>query len=191
MTAVKRSRGRAPVQKREEISCAEAETRLALSRKQIERQLEAGMPGERRSGRIVIFWPDARIWRDEHIRETTLREKALGGPGNANDAKKRKLDAEAELAEIEVAKARGEVVPVEEATRWFEGVCTRVRGKLLGLIPRLATASVGHSTPREAQVALQPIVHEVMDELHRGDDVPIMDEDDDAPDIEESPGVRG
>lgn len=177
MTA-RRSRGRAPTIAREEITMAQAMKWLAISRKQVEREIEAGMPAEKREGRVIIFWPDARVWRDEQIREKERQAKPLGGPKAAHEARNRKAEAEADLAEIEVAKARRELVPVAEAEGWFEAACARIRGKLLSLPPRLATAGVGHQSPRDAQAALQPIVYEVMEELHRGDDVPIMDTDD-------------
>lgn len=186
MSEVKRSRGRAPVQKREEISMAEAMTRLALSRKQVERELDAGMPGGRNtSGKIVVIWPDARIWRDEQIKQRAMKERAAGGPANPNDAKNRKLEAEAELAEIEVAKARRELIPVAESEKFLADAFTRVRARLLALPPRLAAVGVGHKTPRDAQAALSPVIYEVMEELQKGDDVPlyVIEDEEEEPEV--------
>lgn len=175
---LKRSHGgRAPTTKRETIGVQECMVRLALSKKAVERAIQDGLPSERKGNVVLIYWPDARIWRDEEIRAQTIREHAKDSD---SDAKERKLEAEAELAEIEVAKARGEVIPVDMASSWFSDAATRVRMKILGLIPRLAVAGVGHNTPSEALAALRPIVHEIMAELHKGDDIPIEDDTEEA-----------
>lgn len=175
MAEVKRSRGRAPTTKREEISMAEAMTRLALSRKQVERELDDGMPGGRdKSGRVYVTWPDARIWRDEQIKQRTLKEKAAGGPTDSKESRKRREEAEAQLAELEVVKMLKEWMPVTDAEKWYADACTRVRARLLALPPRLAAVGVGHKSPREAQAALAPVIYEVMEELQKGDDVPLM-----------------
>ena len=153
----------------------EAMTRLALSRKQVEREIEAGMPSFRKkNGQIAIYWPDARVFRDEQIRERTLKEKAAGGPADGKESRKRKEEAEAQLAEIEVVKALKTWMPVADAEKWFVDACTRVRARLLALPPRLAAVGVGHKSPREAQAALSPVIYEVMEELQKGDDVPLM-----------------
>jgi PIN domain nuclease of toxin-antitoxin system len=174
---VKRRRGRAPTTEREQIGVADAMQRLALSRKQIEREIDAGMPHERDGIKYQFYWPDIRIWRDEHIRDMAAREKPAGGASPASTSRNRVLAAQAELAEIEVATARGALIPTAAAEAWFQTACTRVRARLLSLPPKLAAAAVGHKTPREAQSALQPILYEVMEELHRGDDVPRFDAD--------------
>jgi len=172
-TRTTRSRGRAPTAAREQIGIKETEKRLALSRKQIQRDMEAGMPFDRQGTRLMFPWPDIRIWRDERIRELSAR---AAQPTGEDDWKKRKLAAEAELAELEVAQMRGALIPVEEFHRHLETAFSRVRARLLSLPPKLGAAAVGHSTPREAQAALEPIIYEVMEELHRSDDIPPYDD---------------
>jgi hypothetical protein len=176
---VKRSRGRAPTTKREEISMTEAMTRLALSRKQVEREIESGMPSDRKkNGHIILYWPDARVWRDEQIRERTLKEKAAGGPADGKESRKRREEAEAQLAELEVVKVLKTWIPIDDAKKWYADACARVRARLLALPPRLAAVGVGHKSPREAQAALAPVIYEVMEELQKGDDVPLLEIED-------------
>src|SRR4051812_40622326 len=57
-------------------------------------------------------WPAAGEWYLERI-EQDARGAA---PPKFEDARARKTQAESEIAEIELAKARGEVVPIEDVT---------------------------------------------------------------------------
>ena len=172
-----RSRGRAPAQKRELIPLAQLLVRLALSRKQVQREVEEGMPHERGPKNALRFpWPDCRIWRDEKIRERATIEAR---PTNAKDSRDRKEAAEAELAELKVQRERGALIPIDVHERLMEDAFARVRARLLGLPPRLGAMGVGHKTPREAQAALEPVISEVMGELHRAEDVPFTTEADD------------
>lgn len=179
MTAgrVTRSRGRPPSQQREVIKLAALMTRLALSRKQVAREVEEGMPHERGANQALLFpWPDCRIWRDEKIRE---RAKAEAQPTDAKGSRNRREAAEAELAELKVARERGSLIPFDVHDRLLEDAFARVRARLIGLPPRLGAMGVGHKTPRAAQAALEPVIAEVMGELHRADDVPTAPDGDD------------
>lgn len=177
-----RSRGRAPAQEREFITLGAVVIRLAISEKQVQREMAEGMPHEREeSGKLKFPWPDVRVWRDEQIRERAKTEAAGGEPGDKGpslvQARARRELAEAELAELELAEKRGELVPAAEFDRALEEAFGRARARLLALPPKLGAHGVGHRTPREAQAALEPLIREVMEELHRAGDVPIESDD--------------
>jgi len=175
-----RSRGRAPAQKRELIPLAQLMVRLAISRKQAQREVEEGMPHERGPRNVLRFpWPDCRIWRDEKIRERAATEAQ---PTSMKELRNRRETAEAELVELKVQRERGSLIPFDVHERLLEDAFARVRARLLGLPPRLGAMGVGHKTPREAQAALEPVIAEVMGELHRADDVPFTTEADDGGD---------
>lgn len=174
-----RRRGRGPSVTPEEINLDEVMTRLALSHKQIQREMAEGMP-HRRVGRALRFpWPEARLWRDEHIRDAAA---AAASPKPAQqDARGRKAEAEATLSELALEEKRGSLIDVAIHVRLLEEAFSRVRARLVAIKPKLGAAGVGHRTPIEAQAALAPLIDEVMDELHRAEDVPEP--------IEESPTV--
>jgi len=72
-------------------------------------------------GSRVYLGPLVR-WMDEQLR----------GAGEQVDDRARKLCAEADLAEVEVAKARGELVLITDVERWAGGVVTALRQGILG-----------------------------------------------------------
>jgi len=171
---VRRSRGAAPKGGRDWITNAECAIRLALSTKQIAREVEAGMPHERDGNKLKFPWPDVRIWRDEHIREMA---KAEMRPADKDDARKRREAAEADLAELKLSRERGEVLPVQDFEKLLENAFTRVRARLLAIPPKLGAYGVGHKNARDAQAALEPFVYEAMAELSEAGDVSFADED--------------
>lgn len=170
-----RRRGRHPSTTPEEIPLDELMTRLALSHKQIQREMAEGMP-HRRVGRALRFpWPEARLWRDEHIRDQAA---AASAPKPAQlDARSRRAEAEATLAELALEERRGNLMPVEAHVRLLEDAFSRVRARLIALKPRLGANGIGHKTPTEAVAALAPLIDEAMAELHAATDVPEPIED--------------
>ena len=68
-----------------------------------------------------------------------LRERKLGkAVVSLDEARQRKLAAEAEMAEIELAKARADVVRVEDVARQWETILGDVRTRFLSLPTKLA-----------------------------------------------------
>jgi phage terminase Nu1 subunit (DNA packaging protein) len=68
-----------------------------------------------------------------------LRERKLGkAVVSLDEARQRKLAAEAEMAEIELAKARADVVRVEDVARQWENILGDVRTRFLALPSKLA-----------------------------------------------------
>jgi hypothetical protein len=159
--------------KTETIGISELCRRLALSPTQIARERKDGMPHEPSNGSTPMRfpWPACRVWRDEHIRAKAEASAAKA----AADPKRRKLAAQADLAELELAKRRAELMTVAQYTRLVADTFGRVRAILLAMPPRLAAAGVGHQNERDAQAALDPLVYEVIDELHQAKDVPALD----------------
>lgn len=153
-----------------------AET-FGLSEKQIERHFAQGMPYRKDGTRILIPMPAGRTWYHEHLVEKGKKQAA---PKDIDDAKLRKAAAEAEMAELELAKLRGDTMLVDDHERMLGEAFGRARAKLLNLGPRAAGAAFGALTLQECQAKVEPIVTEIMDELCKADDVPdVQVEDDD------------
>lgn len=86
-------------------------------------------------------------------------------PENAVAANLRRLNAEADRAEIEVQRLRGELIPRADAVRETGVFLDRLRGKLLGFPGRWAPTVFGLKTLPEVQAALEAGVHDAMVEL--------------------------
>lgn len=152
-----------------------AET-FGVSEAQLERFFQSGMPHEKTSSRkIAIPMPDGRIWFHKHLVEKGKRQAA---PKDIDEAKQRKMAAEAELAELELAKARDELMTVDQYERVVADAMARADARLQTLPPRLAGVVLGATTIQDAQARIAPLVEEVRDELRKADDVPAVQDDD-------------
>jgi len=158
-----------------EIKKAQFESLTGYSSKQITRWVQETDIPHRRDGNELYFpWPGVRAWLFGYLEAKGKRSAA---PESFDDARKRKEIAEAEMAEIELATARNELVRTADAEAWFADACARVRARMDSLGPRAAAAAFGAETVQEAQARIQPVVDEVYAELRKTDDVPDMGED--------------
>lgn len=82
-----------------------------------------------------------------------------------NEARAKKERHLAELAEIEVAVKRGELVPADLIQRHWETLAANTRGKLLNLPGRLAASVMGVSTIQEAERQAMALIREALEEL--------------------------
>jgi hypothetical protein len=150
------------------ITPEDAADRLGVSIRQVQVLCEEGMPHEGLGNRRFVLWPEARHWRDKRIEAKTKKSLRAGG---AEESKDRKLAAEAEMAEMELAQRRGEVMPVEDGEREIGEAFARVRSKLLNLPNAIAMRVTSETLPGRKEQA-QMLVDEVMAELAAGEDVP-------------------
>ena len=82
-----------------------------------------------------------------------------------NEERARKVAAEAQLAEMELAKARREFVAVADvASAWGE-VLSAVRGRLLSMPTTLATIVANENEVARCQAIVENQVHEALTEL--------------------------
>lgn len=97
-----------------------------------------------------------------------IRGKVPGKPGNAEtpldvaiDAKQRKLKADADRAEFELAKAKGEYIARNLVQREWKTRCVQVRGRMIGLGREIAPRLVGRGA-REIQAMIDQRVFEIL-----------------------------
>lgn len=166
-----------------EISKREFCDTFGISESHIERLFQQGMPHAKQSSRkITIPMPAGRVWYHDFLVEKGKKQAA---PKDLDDAKLRKAAAEAEMAELELAKVRGDTMLVDDHERMLGEAFGRARAKLLNLGPRAAGAAFGAATLQECQAKIEPIVVEIMDELCRADDVPDVTTDDEPEESED------
>lgn len=125
---------------------------------------QPGCPKKVANGRTLYAWPDWNEWRFQEGR----RSKA---PEDVEEARARKLAAEAELAEIERDRERGLLVPLADVEREVGVVLDRLRAKLVALPGKWGPLLVGCRTIAEATGRLEPAVADAMADLsYSGDE---------------------
>lgn len=155
---------------RERITQSEAARRLGMTPQALGRW--AGRPGapvELVKGKPWCLWPDFPKWRDAEMAAQVRKESA---PGDFEEARTRKMAAEAELAEMELAQARGDLVTVADATERTARILERVRARFVAFPGKLAPRLVGVDTAMEARGVLEAAVGEVLSELAGGEPTP-------------------
>ena len=83
---------------------------------------------------------------------------------DTEEAKRRKLSAEAALVELELAEQRGEVLRIEPILKRFGETLANVRAKMLA-IPSSLAPQLAYSEPAAARVLLDAAVAEALREL--------------------------
>jgi len=110
---------------------------------------------------------DVRAWRDEDIRNQTA---ATAANVTIDDLKRRKLEAETLHLELELAKARGEVVPVEQYERALGKAFGEVRAGLRNVVPgRAARRLLGESDETRFKAVLLEEVDQALEALADAD----------------------
>lgn len=93
-----------------------------------------GIPWEFDLAAVVGWWGDRQ------------REAAAGNaPTDMEDAKRRKVAAEAEMAELELARAKGEVAPIAEFQRTQEARNAIIRTNVLNVVQRATLQLLGET----------------------------------------------
>lgn len=103
-------------------------------------------------------------WREKELVFQAIKE--LTPTVSLDEARTRKALAEAEMVEIEVAKARGEVVSIEDSAKVIGTVLDRLTARLRALPVRLA--HLGELVEQAAESEAELIIAELSE---FGDDV--------------------
>lgn len=145
----------------------ETAKRLGLTTRQINNLVDAGMPVRSRSGKRQYPFPDVLQW---YIGYKVTRAVADATPKDLDEARARKMEADAKLSEMEVGEREGELVPVEEAFAEWGKVLDGLRASLLAFPAKHAHEMVGCKTIAAVRAKLEPAVHELMAHLAGADE---------------------
>lgn len=136
--------------------------RLGLTARQVHNLTEQGMPRVTKAGKAAYPWPEAMRWYIAQKVEAEVRKQQ---PSDLEAVKLAKLQAETKLAQIEAARAEGEVVPLEVHEAQLGAILDRLRAKMLAIPGKWAPALVGCRTIADALARLEPAVAEAMQTL--------------------------
>ena len=121
-----------------------------------------GCPKRERNGRTEYQWPEfVEWWASE--RERIAREQRAP-PEDFEQARARKMAAEAELAEHELAVQRAQLVTTEDFRASIGVLLDGIRAGMLAIPAKWAPLMVGLRNVPEAQLALEPLVAQALTE---------------------------
>lgn len=110
----------------------------------------------------VVEWLQARARRDATASSETI---------SLDEARQRKTAAEAELAELELGHARGELVQIDTVAELLEATLSTVRLRLLGVPAKVAARLAPIRTPAKCRRILEDEFADVLSELVGGDEI--------------------
>ena len=146
----------------------------------IDRWVRDGCPVKARPGRgkpMEFSLPDVVAWWGE--RE---RIKAAGdGPDDEDELKRRKLAAETGRAELEFAKARGDVAPVREFERAQAKLMAAIRANIMNVPARAVLQLLGETDEATFKQKLKAELTLALEQSAQAD----IDLEDEEPDDEQ------
>lgn len=105
---------------------------------------------------------DVTTWREEHVAQQIQGDTSQL---DIDEARRRKLAAEAAMMELDLAKRRGEVIEIEQVAAIMGDDYANVRAKLLSLPTKLAPMLVGIEDTLECKALIERGVTEALEEL--------------------------
>lgn len=105
---------------------------------------------------------DVVAWRVEDLHNQSQAERKSGTP---SDAFKRKAEAEAELKEMELAKARGDLLHRDMVSQVFTSGILSCRSRLLSIPTKTAPLLISCKTIQQIQQVLQKVIDDALTEL--------------------------
>jgi hypothetical protein len=82
-----------------------------------------------------------------------------------DEARTRKVNAEAEIAELELAKVRGELVVANDVVQAWDDVLSAMKGKLMSIPTKAAPVVSAESEAGVCQKIIEDLVNEALEEL--------------------------
>jgi len=157
---------------KELVTNSEAARRLGMTPVSIGQwAAKPGCPTNGVGAKRRLVWPDFPKWRDQELaRQIRAEAKESARPADLEEAKARKMAAEAELAELELAKARGDLITVDDAVKGAEKLFERLRARLIAVPGKEAHRFVGIKRLPQANKALRDVVDSALVELSKVDE---------------------
>lgn len=148
-------------------SLVEASAILGVARQTLARWLAEGCPSVQRANRArgqewQIRISDVLAWREERAVQQAVGDTAKL---DIDEARRRKTAAEAALAELELAKQRGEVVAVEVVAKAVGDQLSACRARLLSLPTKAAPLVAVEADVQVCRDLIEQGVRDALDEL--------------------------
>lgn len=146
----------------------------------IDTWVRAGCPVVQRGSR-GIEWQfntaDVARWREDE----RAKQASGAAPTNEDELRTRRLIAETLTAELELAKARGAVAPIDQVERMMARAFAAVRAGMRNIPGRVVTSIVGETNERRIKQVLKDEIDQALESLANAD----LNEPDEDEEIEE------
>jgi phage terminase Nu1 subunit (DNA packaging protein) len=150
---------------------------FGVSHTTVDAWIKRGMPVLQRGSRgkaWQINTAEVSAWLEQRAKESA----AGGDQADERELKRRKLAAETAKVELELARVRGEVVPLAQLERALANTFAEVKTNLRSVPSRVATAIIGEETEARIKAVILKEIDQALEAL--GDfDLEEPDSDDD------------
>ena len=133
-----------------------------ITERRVQQLVAQGVIPKTERGRYELF-PAVQGYI-KFLRERKLSEAVV----SLDEARQRKLAAEAELAEIELAKARADVVRIDDVARQWDAILSGVRTRLLALPTKVAPMVAVENDQSIVKEMIEDGVYSALGELAAG-----------------------
>lgn len=142
-------------------------------------QTELGIDGRKLGQYLARIKPVKERGKFQYYLLQDVIEQIYKKPGKVipiDEIKKKKLQAEAELVELELEKEKGSVVPVKDIQRQWSGLVLSCKTKLLSIPTKLAPILATETDINVCKNILDTSINEALTELSKGEDIePVED----------------
>lgn len=149
------------------VNKAELAEIIGISLKGVDEMIRRGMPlvsrgGEGRGASFQIDVSDVMKWQvSQATKDVSDKLEAI----NIDEARLRKVAAEAALAELDLALKRGDAVSLTAVAKMWAGMVTAFKYRCLSIPAKLAPVLVAETDLVVARGMLEREIHEALDEL--------------------------
>jgi len=145
---------------------------LGVSRDTVVRYVKAGMPCIQAGGRGKEWLFDPKLIRGWKEQQAMGSGTSTVGADTYEDARARKMAAEASRKEIELAQIKGSLVEIALVHDTWASILTNVKKQLLGVPSQVSPILTNIDTPREIEHLLRERIEQVLTELSEAEYAP-------------------
>jgi phage terminase Nu1 subunit (DNA packaging protein) len=130
--------------------------------------VRAGCPVVQRGSRGVEWsfnTADVARWREDE----RAKQAAGAAPQDEDELRKRRMVAETLTAELTLAKARGEVAPIDQVERMMARAFAEVRAGMRNIPGRVVSLLIGETNERQFKQVLKDEIDQVLESLSNAD----------------------
>lgn len=143
-----------------EVTQSEFAELVGLTTRQIRNLEREGLPHRSDKNRKLYPVPTAIVWWSDRKTEKALAAVEVQA---IDEARTRKMQVEAARAELELARAQGQLIHIDDLERLHQAPLATLRARLLALPGQIAAELP--IEPIESLEIIEPLVHAMMQDL--------------------------
>lgn len=136
---------------------------FGVSHTTVDAWMKRGMPVKQRGSRgksWQINTAEVSAWLEQRA-----AERVGGDVSDETELKRRKLAAEAQKLELELARAKGELVPLDQLERALSNTFAEIKTNLRSVPSRVATALIGEDSETRIKQIVLAEIDQALEEL--------------------------